>query len=149
MRIQHACLALAVCAVAATTYAGEPVAVGERVAVAAEASGSERCLFDPADGRYKKCFHVTGDGRCAHFGSSCSGSELGREPCLFDPDDGRYKKCFHVTGDGRCAHFGPSCSAGAPGKETCLFDPKDGKLKKCFHVTVDGRCAHFGGSCSG
>lgn len=122
--------------------------------VDAGATPSSPCLFDSAEGRYKRCHHVIADGTCAHFGAWCGGDTMQSSPeptCLFDPADGRQKRCHHVTADGACAHFGAWCGGDdlSPrnGGPPCLFDPSDGRQKECHHVTADGKCAHFGAAC--
>ena len=79
-------------------------------------SGGTSCLHDAESGTYTECFHVTANGRCAHFGAACaagasagSGDSASGAPCLHDSTTGSRRACHHVTAGGGCAHFGAPC----------------------------------------
>ena len=69
------------------------------------------CSYDPESRTYKECFHVTADGKCAHFGGPCQPSgTAAAPPCLYDPATKSNRVCHHVTAYGGCVHFGDACT---------------------------------------
>lgn len=98
------------------------------------------CVFNPGNGRYQECLHVTAGGQCAHYGATCGGSG---QP-MYNPRTNATQECEHVTADGRCAHYGaPSGSSGQ-----CMFNRATGAYQTCLSVTAGGQCAHFGAPCN-
>lgn len=84
---------------------------------AAVSASRAPCLYDPGSETYKECFHVTADGKCAHFGAACQPrvpiqpvATAAAPPCLYDRATGSHRACHHVTADGGCAHFGAACT---------------------------------------
>lgn len=47
---------------------------GSKVNLTSEISQYQKtpCMYNPATQQYQECYHVTADGRCAHFGAICT-----------------------------------------------------------------------------
>jgi hypothetical protein len=106
----------------------------------AQFAHAERCMFNPSTERYQQCHHVTADGKCAHYGMTCTGTG----GSMYNPATNQNQQCHHVTADGKCAHYGAATS-GPSGQ--CMFNKTSGAYQTCHHVTANGQCAHFGAAC--